>query len=181
MTKESTEYLFENWVAKIRPKLVRTAYSILKDEDSADDIAQETLIAVWKKYNEGTVENLSTYANRAVWINAIKYRSRNKSRFHLDFDELHLHGIAEPSTHDPHDDDSELSPYELEKAILDLPVDQQVVIRLRFYGNLSFREIGSTLSISLNTAASRCRYAIASLRQAFKINFHRENYHGKRK
>jgi len=178
--KEPAESHFETWISEIRPKLVRTAYAILKDEDSANDLVQETLIAVWRKYNEGKIDNLSSYANRAVWVNAIKHHHRDKSRLHLNFDELHTHGIPEPSTHDVYEDEFELSPYDLEKAILDLPVDQQVVIRLRFYGNLSFKEIGNSLSISLNTAASRCRYALQGLRQAFK-SLHKENYYGKRK
>ena len=59
----------------------------------------------------------------------------------------------------------EVEPFELERAVADLPVSQQAVIRLRFYLGLSFREIGTALSISANTAASRSRYAIRALRQ----------------
>ena len=58
-----------------------------------------------------------------------------------------------------------LDALELERAIASLPPAQQVVIRLRFYLGLSFREIGRNLSISTNTAASRTRYALAGLRR----------------
>ena len=60
-----------------------------------------------------------------------------------------------------------IPPGELEMAIGGLSHAQQAVIRLRYYGGLSFREIGNSLGISLNTAASRCRYALDALCAVF--------------
>ncbi len=59
----------------------------------------------------------------------------------------------------------QLTAWELERAILDLPPPQQAVLRLRFYAGMSFREISQSLAISMNTAASRCHYALAALRR----------------
>ena len=59
-----------------------------------------------------------------------------------------------------------LDPLELERAIAELPTAQQVVIRMRYYLGLSLAQISRNLSISSNTAASRCRYALAALRKA---------------
>ncbi len=52
---------------------------------------------------------------------------------------------------------------QLEVAIRLLPEPQREVITLHIWGNLSFREIGQTLGISQNTAASRYRYALRNL------------------
>ena len=58
-----------------------------------------------------------------------------------------------------------LSVIELERAIAGLPAVQQAAIRLKFHLGLSYQEVGAALSISANTAASRCRYALAALRR----------------
>jgi RNA polymerase sigma-70 factor, ECF subfamily len=51
-------------------------------------------------------------------------------------------------------------------AMAALPDDQQQVIVLRVWGELTFPQIGELLNISSNTAASRYRYALAKLRES---------------
>jgi len=52
---------------------------------------------------------------------------------------------------------------QLESALRGLPEEQREVLTLHIWGGLSFREIGTTLGISPNTAASRYRYALKNL------------------
>ncbi|HTW94412.1 MAG TPA: sigma factor-like helix-turn-helix DNA-binding protein, partial [Tepidisphaeraceae bacterium] len=59
----------------------------------------------------------------------------------------------------------DLDPLMLEQLLAELPPAQQAVLRTRFYLGLTFEQIGVSLSISANTAASRCRYALATLRR----------------
>jgi RNA polymerase sigma-70 factor (ECF subfamily) len=179
MTDPANRMNFDQWLAEVRPGLVRMAHSILRNRDDAEDVVQETLVSVWEMHARGRIARLQPYAKRAVWINSIKLRSRGKQRQTLAFDELRNKGIPEPYSNPV--PEPELSALELERAIMDLPPEQQAVIRLRFYGGLSFREIGRSLSISLNTAASRSRYAIRGLRKAFDANRKKEKSHGQRK
>ena len=60
----------------------------------------------------------------------------------------------------------------LRRALGDLREDQREVIVLHVWGDLTFSEIGDLLGVSLNTAASRYRYALAKLREAM---FAKEN------
>ena len=53
----------------------------------------------------------------------------------------------------------------VEKAITRLPEEQREVLTMHIWGELPFREIGEALGISLNTAASRYRYALKKLGQ----------------
>jgi len=46
-----------------------------------------------------------------------------------------------------------------------LPEDQKEVIMLRFYHDLSFREISEQTGVSINTALGRMRYAILNIRK----------------
>ena len=49
-------------------------------------------------------------------------------------------------------------------ALGEIPDEQREVVVLRVYGQLRFREIAELLSISINTAQSRHRYALDALR-----------------
>jgi RNA polymerase sigma-70 factor (ECF subfamily) len=46
-----------------------------------------------------------------------------------------------------------------------LPQEQQEVLVLRHYGDLSFKEISDITSVSINTALGRMRYALHNLRR----------------
>jgi RNA polymerase sigma-70 factor (ECF subfamily) len=46
-----------------------------------------------------------------------------------------------------------------------LPQNQQDIVRMRFYENMSFKEIAESNQISINTALGRMRYAILNLRK----------------
>ena len=60
----------------------------------------------------------------------------------------------------PDDDESRA----LQVAVASLPEIYREVITLKIWGELTFAQIGETLGIPLNTAASRYRYALESLR-----------------
>lgn len=55
--------------------------------------------------------------------------------------------------------------FKLRRALRGLPDDQQQVIILHIWGELTFAQTAETLDISPNTAASRYRYALAKLRE----------------
>jgi RNA polymerase sigma-70 factor (ECF subfamily) len=51
----------------------------------------------------------------------------------------------------------------IEAALGQLPGDQREVVVMKIWGGLTFSQIAEALGISLNTAASRYRYALARL------------------
>lgn len=51
------------------------------------------------------------------------------------------------------------------EALATLPLEQREVVLLRFYQDMTFRQIARVMGSSTNTAASRCRYALAKLRE----------------
>ena len=54
---------------------------------------------------------------------------------------------------------------DLQKLILELPEDQKEVLLMRFYKDMSFKEIADSTNVSINTALGRMRYAIINLRK----------------
>ena len=51
----------------------------------------------------------------------------------------------------------------IESALNQLPGDQREVVVMKIWGGLTFAQIGEALGLSLNTAASRYRYALSRL------------------
>ena len=63
----------------------------------------------------------------------------------------------------------ELSGFELQSSLQDLPEEQREVILLHVWGEMSFEEVATALGISPNTAASRYRYGLSKLRDQFQV------------
>jgi RNA polymerase sigma-70 factor (ECF subfamily) len=151
----STPDELETWLRDHRHDLVRIACGVVHDPDEAEEVVQDTLYRVWKRAHRGEIRRGAAYLARATYWNALKHRARRR--------EVALEPLDDRT---PSPGPSwTLSAFELERAIADLPAHQQAVIRLKFCLGMSYQEIGAALSVSANTAASRCRYALAKLRK----------------
>ena len=53
---------------------------------------------------------------------------------------------------------------QLAEALAELPPEQRAIVHLKLWEELTFEQIGLTLGISANTAASRYRYGVDKLR-----------------
>jgi RNA polymerase sigma factor (sigma-70 family) len=149
---------FDQFVVRRRGDWMRAAMRILRNAADAEDVVQDTLMSVWRQWQTTALRNPEGYVARAVTINALRCRSRRRPMTQLD-------SIAEPSA--PVQTTEPMEPMELERAIASLPPAQQAVLRAKYYVGLTFNQIGRNLSISSNTAASRCRYALSALRRRF--------------
>lgn len=56
----------------------------------------------------------------------------------------------------------------IEDALDALPIEQKEVVVMKIWGELTFQDIGEALRIPANTAASRYRYALTSLRESLQ-------------
>ena len=164
MDRTRAEGDFRRWVEKNRAGWVRLAGKALRDRHEAEDAVQDTLAAFWRRWPLSGVRDRDAYAERAVWLNALK-RAKKRGRY------VPFPDGKEPAAPDPAEPDmEEWDPVEMEKALDGLPNAQKVVVRLKYYGGMTFKEIGETLAISMNTAGSRCRYALEALRGALTAN-----------
>lgn len=155
MKKTAPPPSFDDWFERLRPQLLRLAYSRLEDWSEAEDVVQESALALWKRLDKGDIEEPEAYAARAVWQNALRRRSRRK-------DWVALEEAEEASVEA--EIDTWVESLAMEDALAQLPPAQQAVVRLRYYTGLTLKETAATLAIGLNTAASRCRYALDALR-----------------
>ena len=147
---------------------------MVKDNDVADDIFQETFIKAVKVIDEGRYVDSGKFLS---WVLRIAHNrvldhfrrekaSKQVNESEAGYDMIGTMRFSEPTAED------ELVNSEIEQTIRDLvdllPEEQQEVVRLRYYSKLSFQEIAEHTDVSINTALGRMRYALINLRRMIK-------------
>ena len=141
-------------------RLYRAACGILGCREDAEDVVQEVFLAAVRSHERlGEVRDLTAYLftamSRAAGRCAMR-RTRTVQAFHRAADEA-----AAAAQRTPAD-----SPdwHRLHQALGLLPSPQREVITLKIDGELTFAQIAQVLGVSINTAASRYRYALRKLK-----------------
>jgi RNA polymerase sigma-70 factor (ECF subfamily) len=154
--------LFSHFAPRVKGWLVRTG----SPEDQAEELAQETMVAVWRKAAlfdpaQAAVSTWIFTIARNLRVDATR-RQRPESGGPADFafDELDdgQAGVAEQV------DASRLA-RRVRDALHRLPPAQAQVLRLSFYDDEPHSRIATELGIPLGTVKSRVRLAVAQLRR----------------
>lgn len=144
---------------------------IVKDADVADDIFQECFVKVIMTVKQGRYTADGKFASWVVRIahNAvIDYFRRVKaeaivSTDDADYDMLNRRELAEDTIEDAMVDIAIRN--DVRQLIRRLPREQRQVLVMRYYRNISFKEIAERTDVSINTALGRMRYALLNLRR----------------
>lgn len=146
-------------------------YHKVLDYDLANDLFQETFIKVINSLKQGKYNEegkflpwVLTIANNVVLDNFRIASKKKKLELHQEDDE-HFKDVSETvlSFEDMLIRQELL--LKIENFIDQLPIEQQQVLKMRIYMDLSFKEIAEETSVSVNTALGRMRYAILALRK----------------
>ena len=142
----------------MRPRLFRAAWSVLRDKDEADDIAQEALVrAVTKRWLFLGTGSVGGWMTR-IALNLAKNRRRDHRRRHEIVDgalpaELVARGALAQGHANADDALVKRADQERLSAALEaMPARQRDVVRLRAVGGLDFKTVGETLGISEENA-----------------------------
>ncbi len=148
-------------------RLYRTALGLIRCRADAEDVVQEVFLGVLKsRHKLRDVRDLTAYLFTAL-RRAAGRTAAQRARGPL----LSQEAVdAAPAAASPRDESGSCSE-RLQRALLALPPEQREVVLLKIDGELTFVQIGQVLGVSMNTAASRYRYALEKLRttlEAFK-------------
>ncbi len=168
--REAVSQLLERHTRRVRD-YVRM---MVKDDDVADDLAQEVLIKVVKVLDEGRYTDKGRFLpwvlriahNRVLDYFRAQKQVKTVSESSAGFDILGSKNFAEPSIEDKLI--SEQQAEEVRRLIEELPAEQRDVVKMRYYEGLSFKEIAEHTGVSINTALGRMRYALINMRQMIK-------------
>jgi len=140
---------YKTRVLPVKDKLFRYTLRILKNEDEAKDVVQETLIKVWNKRDEmHTYENMEAWCIRVARNLALdKLKSKHNKSVNIDnaYD-------LQSSTQSPYSSAEQRDTMtSIHHFINQLPDLQKQVIQLRDIDGFSYQEISDMLKQNLNS------------------------------
>lgn len=151
---------WSEWLKEYGPRLMLYARQQTRSEADAEDVLQNALVKTWKSHGELPREELLglIYTNiRRCAVDLARSQDRRTQR-----EQTVVADEGPPVAWFELPDDDETRA--LQVALSALPEKFREVITLKLWGELTFAQIGETLSISQNTAASRYRYGLEALR-----------------
>ena len=135
--------------------LYRYALMLLADRSAAEDAVQQVFASLLKS-SARAIEKDAHYLRRAVRNECYSALRRGRVR------EAHAGALLEAAAGADDHPEERLA---VEGAIRSLPPEQREVVHLHVYEGLTFQEIADAAGESINTVASRYRYALAKLKQ----------------
>ena len=145
---------------------------VVHDEDRANDIFQDTFIKIIAKLQKGLYTPTGKFSAWCMRIahNVIMDHYRGIRNGHIvepteDNDLSNLSGENMEVTNIENDYVNQQVLDDVKKIMRLLPAPQREVVYMRFYQQLSFKEIADVTNVSINTALGRMRYALLNMRK----------------
>ena len=167
---------FDALLQRHQSRVYNYIYQMVRERDSAEDIFQETFVKAITTIRQGRYTENGKFA---AWINRIarnlvidSFRQEkveaSVSSDDENFDILNRKELSDDTIEDLMIDRQIRD--DLRKLIRHLPKSQRQVLVMRYYRNLSFKEIAEATGVSINTALGRMRYAILNIRRIANEN-----------
>jgi RNA polymerase sigma-70 factor (ECF subfamily) len=163
-------------VKRHQSKIYGYIYSKVSDRDLTEDIFQETFFKVIhtlksRKYYNEEGKFLSWVLRIANNLIVDKYRSDKKMSLKRDTEEFSIFAaITDNSPNIERELIKNQVDIDIKNLIQKLPKDQKEVLMMRYYSDMSFKEIAAITGVSVNTTLGRMRYAITNLRKVIEKN-----------
>lgn len=162
---------FDALLNRHQERLFNYILGIVKNKDVADDIFQETFVKAIVTLRQGRYTEsgkISSWLTRIAHNLIIDLYRQNKSENTIstdntDIDILNRRELADSNIEDHLVNDQILMDV---RRIMDaLPDNQREVLDMRFFRDMSFKEIAEATGVSINTALGRMRYAVLNMRR----------------
>jgi len=173
---EGSNEAFDILLNRYRSKVFSYIFHIVKNQDVADDIFQETFVKIIMTIKQGRyVETgkFSAWVTRIARNLVIDYFRQEKSENLISIDNDDVDILNRRDLSDSTIEDNMVQTQicnDIRRLIHSLPDSQRNVIEMRFYQNMSFKEIADATNVSINTALGRMRYALMHIRKLAKEN-----------
>lgn len=167
---------FEILLSRYQSKVYSYIYLIVRSKELAEDIFQDTFIKAISTIQQGRYVESGKFLG---WVNRIAHnliidnfrRVKNENTFSADgfeFDIVNSSKLSEKSIEDVLSNEQVFN--DVVKLIDYLPETQRTVVQMRFFEDLSFKEIAEKTDVSINTALGRMRYAVLNMRKMAQEN-----------
>jgi len=171
MYSKGNDKAFDELLTRYQSKLYSYIFFIVRNVTLAEDLFQETFMKVITTIRQGCYSESGRFG---AWLTRIAHnliidyfrQDKGENVISNDETEVDLFNDADLS-----DDDVETKMVnaqvlsDVRRLIGALPRPQREVVYMRFYQDLSFREIADITGVSINTALGRMRYALINMRR----------------
>jgi RNA polymerase sigma-70 factor (ECF subfamily) len=173
---EGNNVAFDVLLERHQKRVYNYILHLVKDVDVADDIFQETYVKIIMTIKQGKYYADGKFASWQLRIAhnvVIDYFRQEKSEATVstdeaDYDLLNRRELSDCTIEDMLVADNIRD--DVRHLIKALPREQRQVLVMRYYANMSFKEIAERTGVSINTALGRMRYAIINLRRIAEEN-----------
>lgn len=168
---------FDELLNRTQSKLFTYIMFVVRDHDIADDIFQETFVKAIVKMQQGRYTDSGKFL---FWLTRIAHNVimdwyRQQKTEHIvepteDNDLSNLGGQDLLDTFRESEMVNEQVLADVKRMMDSLPATQREVVYMRYYQNMSFKDIAKVTGVSINTSLGRMRYALMNLRKMVKEN-----------
>ena len=166
---------FDLLLSRTQTKLFTYVMFVVRDREVANDIFQETFVKVITKLQQHKYTNSGKFGAWLVRIahNVIMdwYREQKSEKIVEANEENDLSNLGGSEVLDLNVENQYVNEQvmrDVRKMMNMLPPTQREVVFMRFYQEMSFKEIAEATGVSINTSLGRMRYAILNLRRMAK-------------
>lgn len=168
---------FDMLLSRTQSKLFSYILFVVHDRDKANDVFQETFVKAIAKLHEG---KYTTSGKFLAWIMRIAHNvimdNYREQRYKGTVDVAGDNDLSNISSDRLLDSNIE-SQYvnsqvldDVKKLMNLLPTPQREVVYMRYYQDMSFKEIAEVTGVSINTSLGRMRYALLNMRRMARDN-----------
>ena len=162
---------FDELLERHKDRIYTYIYHAVKNEELADDIFQDTFVKAIMTIKQGRyVENghFPAWITRIAHNLIIDYYRQIKAENLQSTDDTDVNILNRKELSDSTIEDNMVVTQihdDVRRLVEALPDNQREVLVMRYYKNMSFKEIADTTGVSINTALGRMRYAILNMRR----------------
>ncbi len=155
---------WRDWMDRNGARLMLFARQQTRSEADAEDVLQAALVRTWRTHRGAPDRQVVSLAYTNIRRCAIDLARSNERRRRREEASVLERGELVAWFELPEDDTNRA----LQVALSKIPEKFREVITLKIWGELTFDQIGKTLDISPNTAASRYRYGMEAMRKSLE-------------
>jgi RNA polymerase sigma-70 factor (ECF subfamily) len=163
---------FDELLARNQQKLYNYILFVVRDPEIANDVFQDTFVKVITKLQDGKYTDSGKFS---FWVTRIAHNimmdgyRQQRGEHIVDVDEENdLSRLRSEELMDINRENEFVNAQILNdvRHLMDmLPAPQREVVYMRYYQDLSFKEIADMTGVSINTSLGRMRYALINMRR----------------
>ena len=160
--EKTVNYGFNLLMDKYQEKVYWVIRRMVIEHDSADDIAQETFVKVWKNIESFKKDSkLYTWIYRIATNEALNHLRKKKRRFFLPIGDVE-HELSSSLETDIHYSGDQIQ-LKLQKALLKLPEKQRLVFNMKYFEEMKFKDIAEVMDVSVGSLKAQYHHAVKKI------------------